>query len=149
MVKTIARWASAVASIFVSHGWAATTPAAPTPRVSSDLFAGPGLGQMILGLATVLIFIFVLAWAARRLGPVKSLPTGALRVLGGLSLGTRERLVLVKVGDAQLLLGVAPGRVQTLHVLAEPIEVAGPPDTKASAREFAERLQSALHRGQS
>jgi flagellar protein FliO/FliZ len=149
MVKTIARWASAVASIFVSHGWAATTQAVPTPRVGGDLLAGPGWGQMVLGLATILILIVVLAWAARRFGPAQSLPSGTLRVLGGLSLGTRERLVLVKVGDAQLLLGVAPGRVQTLHVLAEPIEVAGPLDTKASAREFAERLQSALRRGQS
>ena len=149
MVSTISRWTSAVASMFVSHGWAATTSASPSPRVGSDLLAGPGLGQMALGLLTIVILIFVLAWMVRRFGHVQSLPTGALRVLGGISLGTRERLVLVKVGNAQLLLGVAPGRIQTLHVLAEPIDVTAPHDTRASAREFAERLQSALRRGQS
>jgi len=148
-MKIISRWASAGAWLFVSQGWAATTAALPTPRVGNDLVAGPGPGQMVLGLVMVLALIFALAWAVRRFGRVQSLPTGALRVLGGLSLGTRERLVLVKVGNAQLLLGVAPGRVQTLHVLAEPIEFPSPPDTGAGAREFAERLQSALRRGQS
>ncbi|MEG7523045.1 MAG: flagellar biosynthetic protein FliO [Chromatiales bacterium] len=38
-------------------------------------------------------------------------------VLGGTSVGPRERVVVVKVDDIRLLLGVAPGRVQTLHVL--------------------------------
>lgn len=143
------RWAAAGAWVLACRGWAAVAPALPAPRVGSDLVAGPGLGQMALGLLTVLALIFALAWAVRRFGRVQSLPTGALRVLGGLSLGTRERLVLVKVGNAQLLLGVAPGRVQTLHVLAEPIESSGPPDAGAGARDFAERLQSVLRGGQS
>lgn len=135
--------------VVASHGWAAVAPVSPSPRVGSDLVSGPGLGQMTVGLVMVLALIFALAWAVRRFGRVQSLPTGALRVLGGLSLGTRERLVLVKVGNAQLLLGVAPGRVQTLHVLAEPIEFSSPEDVGTGARDFADRLQNALRRGQS
>jgi flagellar protein FliO/FliZ len=34
--------------------------------------------------------------------------------------------VLVRVGKTQLLIGVAPGRVTTLHVLAEPVDAAMP-----------------------
>ena len=104
---------------------------------------------MVLGLATVVVLIFALAWAARRFGRMQSLPIGALRVLGGLSLGTRERVVLIKVGDTQLLLGVAPGRIETLHVLAEPIETSISPVAPPGARNFSERLQSALRRGHS
>jgi len=37
-------------------------------------------------------------------------------------MGTRERVVLLQVGETQLLLGVAPGRVQTLHVLDKPLD---------------------------
>jgi flagellar protein FliO/FliZ len=42
---------------------------------------------------------------------------GAIRVLAAQSLGTRERAVLVEVAGRQVLIGVAPGRVQTLLVL--------------------------------
>lgn len=132
-----------------SHGWAGVAPASPAPRVGGDLVSGPGLGQMTLGLVVVLALIFALAWAVRRFGRVQSLPADALRVLGGLSIGARERVVLVKVGNTQLLLGVAPGRVQTLHVLAEPIEFSSPADVGTGARDFADRLQNALRRGQS
>jgi flagellar protein FliO/FliZ len=31
------------------------------------------------------------------------------------------RAVLIQLGNQQLLLGVAPGQVRTLHVLAEPV----------------------------
>jgi flagellar protein FliO/FliZ len=61
-------------------------------------------------------------------------------VLAELPLGQKERAVLVRCGATQLLLGVAPGRVSTLHVLAEPIETestAGTPAvTKPSFHSF-------------
>ncbi|MFZ2207371.1 MAG: flagellar biosynthetic protein FliO [Porticoccaceae bacterium] len=148
-MKIFWRWTVMGVWVVASHGWAGVAPASPAPRVGSDLVSGPGLGQMTLGLVMTLALIFALAWAVRRFGRVQSLPADALRVLGGLSIGTRERVVLVKVGNTQLLLGIAPGRVQTLHVLAEPIESPGPSDAGAGARDFAERLQSVLRRGQS
>jgi flagellar protein FliO/FliZ len=38
-----------------------------------------------------------------------------MKVLGGVSLGTRERAVLIQVEGKKILLGVAPGRVNVLH----------------------------------
>ena len=38
-----------------------------------------------------------------------------MRVVSALSVGMREKVVLVQVGEEQLLLGVAPGRVNVLH----------------------------------
>jgi flagellar protein FliO/FliZ len=48
-------------------------------------------------------------------------------VISTLPLGQKERAVLVRVGKQQILLGVAPGRVTTLHVLSEPVDVTTPP----------------------
>ncbi|WP_172600428.1 FliO/MopB family protein [Sulfurivermis fontis] len=62
-------------------------------------------------------------------------------MLGGVPVGQRERVVLIQVGNKQLLLGVAPGRVQTLHVLDEPINVTAVP---SGGESFAERLTAAL-----
>jgi flagellar protein FliO/FliZ len=50
-------------------------------------------------------------------------------VLADLPLGQKERAVLIRVGTKQILLGVAPGRVSTLHVLSEPVELSAPPTT--------------------
>jgi flagellar protein FliO/FliZ len=92
-------------------------------RVASKL-AAPGASQAIeaiAGLAAVLALILALGWAVRRFGRLPTGSKGAVRVLGGVALGARERAVLVAVGPTRLLLGVAPGQVRTLHVLpAEP-----------------------------
>jgi len=75
--------------------------------------------NMVMGLVVVIALILGLAWAVRKYG---RLPAGnqiEMKVLGGLSLGARERAVLVEVEGKRLLLGVAPGRVETLHVMGD------------------------------
>jgi flagellar protein FliO/FliZ len=116
--------------------------------LSAQVAGGKGVGaayllQFSLGLVVVLLAVVALAWLLRRLGRLQSSAGGGLRTLGGLSLGPRERAVLVQVGETQLLLGVAPGRVQTLHVLARPI-VAAPQAGGSQPGAFAKRLASAL-----
>ena len=122
--------------------WAADklAHALPTKTISEPLGAG-NLLQLTFGLLVVLAAIVGSAWLLRRYGRLQSGVDGALRVIGGLSMGPRERVVLVQVGKQQLLLGVAPGRIQTLHVLAEPV-VAGSATPPQGG--FAERLAAAL-----
>ena len=38
-----------------------------------------------------------------------------LKVISGVAVGQRERIVLVEVNDTWLVIGVAPGQVRTLH----------------------------------
>ncbi len=121
----------------------------PAAALAADTSAVGGIAQTLLGLMAVLAAIVGVAWLLRRVG---NLPTGAqsvIRVLGGASMGARERVVLVQVGETQMLLGVAPGRVQALHVFAQPVvAVRGAESTPASA--FSERLIALLkQRGQS
>jgi flagellar protein FliO/FliZ len=73
--------------------------------------------QAVGGLVLVIAFILLLAWLVRRFTNLPMAGKGAIRVLGGVALGSRERAVLLAVGGTHLLIGVAPGRVQTLHVL--------------------------------
>jgi flagellar protein FliO/FliZ len=82
--------------------------------------------SVLLGLLAVLAIIAVLAWALRHLFRVGVGAEGLVRVLGSTSLGARERVVLLQVGGEQVLVGVAPGRVQTLHVLDEPVTLPAP-----------------------
>jgi flagellar protein FliO/FliZ len=101
--------------------------------------------QLAFGLIVVLGAIGFGAFLLRRLGKYSTPMSEALRILGGVSLGARERAVLLQVGDQQLLLGVAPGRVQTLHVLERPI-VESAPATLVGANGFAERLAGLMKR---
>ena len=93
-----------------------------TASQAQDPMAMTSLWQLTLGMLLVLGLIVAIAWVLKRSGRFQMAAGGGLRILGGLSMGTRERVVLLQVGDTQLLVGVAPGRVQTLHILDKPLE---------------------------
>lgn len=73
--------------------------------------------QWLGGLLMVVALIFVCLWVLQRLGRWGQGSGGQIRLLGGLSLGGREKLLVVAVGETQLVIGVSPGRVQTLCIL--------------------------------
>ena len=73
--------------------------------------------NMMIGLVVVIALILGLAWVLRKYGRLPINNQVEMKILGGVSLGTRERAVLVQVEGHRILLGVAPGRVDTLHVL--------------------------------
>ena len=93
-----------------------------SPIISTDPMSGSYLFQLILGLIVVLICIVALAWFAKRMNRLQSSTGGMLKIIGGISMGSRERVVLLQVGSDQLLIGVSPGRINTLHVLDTPLE---------------------------
>ena len=73
--------------------------------------------QILTYLLLVVLIIVGGAWVIRRYGRINTAANGNLRIIAGLSVGQREKIVLIEAGDVHLLLGVAPGRVQTLHVI--------------------------------
>ena len=106
-----------------------------------------GLGEVAFALLVVLAAIFVVAWVVRRMRLAGNRVGGAIDVLADVPLGQKERAVLLKVGTQQILLGVAPGRVNTLHVLTEPLELARPAaggPTDSSANTFRNILMRSL-----
>jgi len=109
-------------------------------RLSDPNMTG-NLIQTTLGLLIVLLVIAVAAWAFKRFGNVHVGAQGRMKIIGGISLGTRERAVLLQVGEEQLVIAVSPGRVQTLHVLEKPVLVEAKLENTTS---FSSRLQSAI-----
>lgn len=101
-----------------SHPFAA--PGAISPTHVSGV---SGLGEVTLALVVVLAAVFAFAWIVRRMRGLGSRVGNAIDVLADVPLGQKERAVLLKVGATQILIGVAPGRVNTLHVLTEPLEL--------------------------
>lgn len=101
------------------------------------LDAAQSLTRMALGLVAVMVLIFGLAWAVRRFSFLSSLQGDAnapIRALAQLSVGPKERVVLIEVDGQRLLIGVAPGRISLLQGF-------GRFDTQAGT-DFAAQLQA-------
>jgi len=118
--------------------------AASAPAVSSGV-AGQ-LTQLVLGLLLVLGLIFFLAWLLRRVQQAGPAGKGqVIELIGSRALGPRDRLILVQVGNEQILLGLSPGTITALHVLKEPVQV---PATEKATPEFAQRLMELMGKDQ-
>lgn len=116
---------------------------ADTGAALPETLPSMGMAKSLGGLLVVLAMIFALVWLLRRFGTFSRLAPGRFRVLAAVSLGSRERVVLLQAGRKQLVLGVAPGRVETLCVLEDseiiPVESGAP--VAAAGASFVERLQ--------
>jgi flagellar protein FliO/FliZ len=73
--------------------------------------------QVIFSLLLVLAAILLVAWLFRRMNVAQKGNANLLKVLGGVSIGQRERVVLLEVEDTWLVVGVGPGQIRTLHTL--------------------------------
>lgn len=104
---------------------------------------GVATGSLVntaIGLVVVLAMIIGMAWLLRRFGGLPTVGKGAVSIVGGVSLGARERAVLLQVGEEQVLVGVAPGQVRALHVLGQKLVS---PEAKG-AQEFSSQLDVAM-----
>ncbi len=114
-------------------------------RQSSDsIVSSANVLQWALGLFFVLALFGVLVWLLHKTGNFSSQSKSQLAVLSGLSLGMREKLVLVKVGEKQLLLGVTPGRVDKLMELEGDARLFQGSANKGGDLTFAAKLQQVL-----
>jgi flagellar protein FliO/FliZ len=99
------------------------------PALASDAAKGIATGglpatdltsaaiRMVLGLVVVLALLGATAWVTRRFRAGAQARGGQIEVVSGLSLGARERVVLIRVGGDQVLVGVSPSGMRALHVL--------------------------------
>ena len=85
----------------------------PAPAVS----AAGSLLQVFIGLVAVLLLIAGTAWVAKRFGVTRGGASNVLQVISSTSVGTRERVVVIEVGESWLVVGVASGSVNTLMTL--------------------------------
>jgi flagellar protein FliO/FliZ len=100
------------------------------------------VGQLSLSLIVVVGLIFALAWALKRFRIAGPRGRGDIVVIDQLALGPRERIALIRVGEAQVLVGIGANGVVALEPLAVPIAVR----TDSAAPPFADRLREFMKR---
>lgn len=79
------------------------------------------VAQVFAGLVAVLLLFGLVVFVLKRLGGFKTTSGGKMQIVDGLSVGTRERVILMQVGEKQILLGITPQNVNALHVFDETV----------------------------
>jgi len=150
LYSRICRTAVAVLAVTATFANTAAQVAAPA---TLPAVVGSGLGTSISGvlqvtvaLGLVLVAIFATAWLLRRLGAGQMGQAGHLRLVSGVAVGPKERVVIVEVQDTWLVLGVTAVEITQLHSLPKPeAPAAGQPLSQT----FAERLAQVIIRHKS
>ena len=98
-----------------------------TPQVGKHVLANMDAGSMIISLLMVLALIIISALVLKRFNLTQQ-GSSQLKVIASLSLGAKERVVVVQIGEQQLVLGVCPQQISLLQNLENPIDIkAGKP----------------------
>ncbi len=118
--------------------------ASTLPGAAAAAEAAPGVPagtflQAMAALGLIVALLVAAAWLARKISGGKGFGQGGMKVVGGVALGPRERIVLVEVGDTWLVVGIVPGQIRTLHTLPRGIAPDGGDST--ADRPFAQWLK--------
>jgi flagellar protein FliO/FliZ len=99
--------------------------AAPVVPASAPASTVGGIAQVTFALLLVLVAVFVVAVLVKRFRNFTGGSGEGIEILAQTALGQRERAVIVRVGEARLLLGVTPGQVTLLHNLPPEAQLPG------------------------
>lgn len=104
-------------------------PAAPAIEQQSRAAASAGsFFQVLIGLIVVLGLLAAIAWILKRFNLARAGAHAPVKIVGGVSVGTRERVVVVEVAGQWIVVGVASGSVNALANLPRPGDI---PETAA------------------
>jgi flagellar protein FliO/FliZ len=111
--------------------------AAPAPSASFT--------QTMFGLVVVLSLLLGLAWLLKRFGPRQLHGNANVKLVGALSLGGRERILVVEVGEQWIVVGAAPGQVNALSVMPRQ-EIEGGAGSMPASTSFADWLKQTVEK---
>lgn len=115
--------------------------ASALPANNSNLITHTELMRVIAGLFFVLLIIVSLSWLVKRLNIVKLSTSRGFQSIASMTLGSKEKVILLRVGERYLLIGVGASAVNTLHDFGEQLPPGFEPEIKPT---FAEILKSAV-----
>jgi flagellar protein FliO/FliZ len=99
--------------------------------------------QVLLGLIFVLALMGAAAWSLKKFGVAKLAGNAAVKIIGGVSVGSRERVMLIEVGEQWIVIGVAPGQVTALSTMPKQA-IASTMDTPPLAKNFSNWLKQTI-----
>ena len=140
---TIAMRSRHITTLILTCLWLTTAHAQTAPASVPTASLGGSIVQMLFGLGLVLLLLFAGLWVLKKLTGTSGANNSLVRVVGGTAIGTRERIVVVEMGQTWLVLGVTPNSINTLAEMPRQIL---PPNNTPHAPDFAKWLRATLER---
>ncbi len=103
------------------------------------------LMKVSFALVLVLALIYGIAWFFKRNHGLKNLVGLPIKTLAMAPMGVKEKIVLIEIGDKQILLGMTPNSIQTLATFDEPILQAPVDKQSIFARKMKDIMAQALN----
>lgn len=116
------------------------------PANAAAISPAAGMAQSLIALCIVIAVLFALVWLLRRFNLAGPGSAHGMSVQQGISVGPKERAVVIQVDGRRLLLGVAPGQVTLLKELdaVAPEATVAAPALSAQATAFKDILKRSL-----
>lgn len=109
-----------------------------------DPLSSTYLLKLTTGLVFIVLLIFALAWLMKKMQLTQHSQHGLIHIVSAISVGHRDRIALIQVGDEQILVGLTPGRMQKLHTLKSCINLQD--DNSASQPSFTDKFKQLVDR---
>lgn len=106
--------------------------------------------QVLIALISVICIIFVLSVLLKKFNILPGTSSGLIKIVAGISLSNKDRLLLIQVGDEQILVSATPGSINKIHELStvvEPEVVSSEQNSKSG--NFSNLLNSVISRPRS
>jgi flagellar protein FliO/FliZ len=87
----------------------------------SEFFSAAYAFEMLGALVLVFLCFFVVVLLIKRFNGSKLGGKNHIQLLSSIGVGPREKVILLQVGQTQLLVGSTPDNIRTLHTFAEPV----------------------------
>ncbi|MES3041132.1 MAG: flagellar biosynthetic protein FliO [Pseudomonadota bacterium] len=101
--------------LVASHAQAAAASAQVTPLSLGSVFS------VIFGLFVVLALLFGTAWLVRRLQRLQTATPGILQPIAQQQLGLKERVMLLRIDQENILIACTGNGIRTLHTWQGPL----------------------------
>jgi flagellar protein FliO/FliZ len=118
---------------------------AQIPQV--DPVSSSMLGKITLGLGFILLLIFILAWFMKKMQLTPQSNNQLINIISAVSVGQRDRIALIQVGEEQILVGLTPGRIEKLHAMKNRVEL--PAHNVVGQNRFYDKFSQLMKQGQS
>ena len=120
------------------------TSAAADASSTGAISPTTGLLQILLGLIAVLALMGVAAWLFKKMGPVNTGNKISVKIVGGVSIGNRERIMVVEVADQWIVVGVTANQINTLSTMPKQEKLLDESQSTAVEHQFSTWLKRTI-----
>lgn len=104
-----------------------------------------GLFQVLMVLFVVLGLMVAAAWILKKFNTTGTISGGTIKIIGGVAVGSRERIMVVEVADQWIVVGITASSITALSTMQKQ-EALPLPEEQATSGNFSSRLKQFIEK---